>query len=214
MAARGLSGNGRDFGSGYTRLEIPIRGGWRLLSDVRDITATLDRDEPSEATRPPVLALAATPEWVATLHDHGPLLLAAARAIARDEAEAEDLVQTTFERALRAGPAIREPLAIRAWLLTVQTREALRVVRRLRRTLRLDPTIHEMPVGGPDTSESIELDETLGRLSRPIRAAVVLHHMIGLSVRETADALGVTENTAKARLKTGLARLRELLHED
>jgi RNA polymerase sigma factor (sigma-70 family) len=214
LAARGLSGNGRDFGSGYTRLEIPIRGGWRLLSDVRDITATLDRDEPSEATRPPVLALAATPEWVATLHDHGPLLLAAARAIARDEAEAEDLVQTTFERALRAGPAIREPLAIRAWLLTVQTREALRVVRRLRRTLRLDPTIHEMPVGGPDTSESIELDETLGRLSRPIRAAVVLHHMIGLSVRETADALGVTENTAKARLKTGLARLRELLHED
>jgi len=214
LAARGLSGNGRDFGSGYTRLEIPIRGGWRLLSDVRDITATLDRDEPSEATRPPVLALAATPEWVATLHDHGPLLLAAARAIARDEAEAEDLVQTTFERALRAGPAIREPLAIRAWLLTVQTREALRVVRRLRRTLRLDPTIHEMPVGGPDTSETIELDETLGRLSRPIRAAVVLHHMIGLSVRETADALGVTENTAKARLKTGLARLRELLHED
>jgi len=214
LAARGLSGNGRDFGSGYTRLEIPIRGGWRLLSDVRDITATLDRDEPSEATRPPVLALAATPEWVATLHDHGPLLLAAARAIARDEAEAEDLVQTTFERALRAGPAIREPLAIRAWLLTVQTREALRVVRRLRRTLRLDPTIHEMPVGGPDTSETIELDETLGRLSRPIRAAVVLHHMIGLSVRETADALGVTKNTAKARLKTGLARLRELLHED
>jgi RNA polymerase sigma factor (sigma-70 family) len=213
LAARGLSGNGRDFGSGYTRLEIPIRGGWRLLSDVRDITATLDRDEPSEATRPPVLALAATPEWVATLHDHGPLLLAAARAIARDEAEAEDLVQTTFERALRAGPAIREPLAIRAWLLTVQTREALRVVRRLRRTLRLDPTIHEMPVGGPDTSESIELDETLGRLSRPIRAAVVLHHMIGLSVRETADALGVTENTAKARLKTGLARLREYLDE-
>jgi RNA polymerase sigma-70 factor (ECF subfamily) len=105
-------------------------------------------------------------------------------------------------------------LAIRAWLLTVETREALRVVRRLRRTLRLDPTIHELPAGGTDTSESIELDEALGRLSRPIRAAVVLHHMVGLSVRETADALGVTENTAKARLKTGLARLREYLDED
>jgi RNA polymerase sigma factor (sigma-70 family) len=152
--------------------------------------------------------------WAATLQDHGPVLLAAARAIARNEAEAEDLVQTTFERALRAAPTIREPLAIRAWLLTVETREALRVVRRLRRTLRLDPTIHELPAGGTDTSESIELDEALGRLSRPIRAAVVLHHMVGLSVRETADALGVTENTAKARLKTGLARLREYLDED
>ena len=155
-----------------------------------------------------------TPEWIATLHDHGPLLLAAARAIARDEAEAEDLVQTTFERALRAGPAIRDPRAIRAWLLTVQTREALRVVRRLRRVLRFDPTIHELPIGGPETSESIELNDALGRLSRPIRAAVVLHHMVGLSVRETADALGVTENTAKARIKTGLARLREDFDED
>jgi 8-oxo-dGTP pyrophosphatase MutT (NUDIX family) len=32
-----------------------------------------------------------------------------------------------------------------------------------------------------------------------------------LDVRETAAALGVSENTAKARLKTGLARLREWL---
>ena len=185
---------------------------------MRVITATLDRNDedqiPLTRVSPVVPALAPTPEWVATLHDHGPLLLAAARAIARDEAEAEDLVQTTFERALRAAPTIRDSQAIRAWLLTVQTREALRVVRRLRRTLRLDPAIHELPVGGPETSESIELDEALKRLSRPIRAAVVLHHMVGLSVRETADALGVTENTAKARLKTGLARLREWLDED
>jgi RNA polymerase sigma factor (sigma-70 family) len=185
---------------------------------VRVITATLDRNDEEQSPRTAVVQLvpaqAPVAAWVATLQDHGPMLLVAARAIARNEAEAEDLVQITFERALRAAPTIREPLAIRAWLLTVETREALRVVRRLRRTLRLDPTIHELPAGGTDTLESIELDEALGRLSRPIRAAVVLHHMVGLSVRETAYALGVTENTAKARLKTGLARLREYLDED
>lgn len=183
---------------------------------MRAITEPLDtnRDRVAAVRHRREPAAQPAPEWVATLHVHGPLLLAAARAITRDQAEAEDLVQTTFERALRAGPAIRDSRAIRAWLLTVQTREALRVVRRLRRTLRLDPELQELPMGGPDTSASVELDEALGRLSRPIRAAVVLHHMIGLSVRETADALGVTENTAKARLKTGLARLRELLDED
>jgi RNA polymerase sigma-70 factor (ECF subfamily) len=180
---------------------------------VRSITATLDKNESGEVARPLERAATPAPEWVATLHDHGPLLLAAARAIARDQAEAEDLIQTTYERALRAAPTIREPAAIRAWLLTVQTREALRVVRRLRRTLRLDLSIHELPSVGPDASESLEVDEALGRLSRPIRAAVVLHHMVGLSVRETAEALGVTENTAKAWLRTGLARLRELLDE-
>lgn len=181
---------------------------------MRDITATLDRDEPADTARPPISAITPAPEWVSTLHDHGPMLLAAARVLTRDEAEAQDLVQITFERALRAGPAIRDSRAIRAWLLTVQTREALRVVRRLRRTLRLDPEVHELPVGGPETSEWVDLDEALGKLSRPIRAAVVLHHMVGLSVRDTAAALGVTENTAKARLKTGLARLREWLDEE
>jgi RNA polymerase sigma-70 factor (ECF subfamily) len=180
---------------------------------VRDITATLDKDR-TEAAQSGAQAITPAPDWVATLHDHGPVLLAAARVITRDEAEAEDLVQWTFERALRAVATIRDTRAIRAWLLTVETREALRVVRRLRRTLRLDPEVHELPIGGPDTSESIELDEALGRLSRPMRAAVVLHHMVGLSVRETANALGVTENTAKARLATGLARLREWLDED
>jgi RNA polymerase sigma-70 factor (ECF subfamily) len=185
---------------------------------VRQITTTLDGKD--HADRPPIPAsipaavAGATAEWVDTLQDHGPLLLAAARAITRDEAEAEDLVQTTFERAIRSAPTIRDSRAIRAWLLTVQTREALRVMRRVRRTLRLDPTVHELPMEGPETSQSLELDEALGRLSRPIRAAVVLHHMVGFSVRETADVLGVTENTAKARLRTGLARLREWLDED
>lgn len=179
---------------------------------MRPITATFDREDGTAA--PGFAAQSADRAWLATLHDHGPLLLATARAIARDEAEAEDLVQSTFERALRAAPTIRDPQAIRAWLLTVETREAMRVVRRLRRTLRLDPEIHELPVSGPDASESIELDEALAKLSRPIRAAVVLHHMVGLSVRETALALGVSENTAKARLKTGLARLRECLDDE
>ncbi len=191
---------------------VPVSPTSGLLTDMRVTTGTLE-GTPIEAARPS-RERATTPEWVATLHEQGPLLLAAARSITGNEAEAEDLVQITFERALRAGPTIREPLALRGWLLKVETREALRLVRRLRRTLHLDPAIHDLPVGGPDSSASAELDEALARLSRPIRTAVVLHHMVGLSVRETAEALGVSENTAKARLKSGLARLREYLDED
>ncbi len=87
-------------------------------------------------------------------------------------------------------------------------------MRRLRRVVRLESGVHEPPIGGPETSDSVDLERALARLSRPIRAAVVLHHMVGLSVRETAEALGVTENTAKARIRDGLARLREALDED
>jgi DNA-directed RNA polymerase specialized sigma24 family protein len=114
---------------------------------------------------------------VAELDGHGPMLLAAARVITLDTAEAEDLVQTTFEIALRRLGDLREPRAIRAWLLTIQTREAFRVVRRLRNLV------------------------------------IALHHLAGLSVAETARALGVSENTVKSQLKTGLGRLREELRD-
>jgi len=59
---------------------------------MRVITGTLE-GTPIEAERPP-RELTPSPEWVATLHEHGPLLLAAARSITGNEAEAEDYPPT------------------------------------------------------------------------------------------------------------------------
>ena len=73
------------------------------------------------------------------------MLLAAARLITLNDAEAQDLVQATFEIALRRIETLREPSAIRAWLLRIETREAFRVVRRLRRLIRLDHDRHDQP---------------------------------------------------------------------
>lgn len=151
---------------------------------------------------------------VAELHEHGPVLLAAARIITLDRAEAEDLVQTTFEIALRRIGTLREPRALRAWLLTIQMREAFRTVRRLRRFVRLDSHVREIDMTAADDGRHAEMREALSTLPRRIRAAVVLHHLAGFSVRETAEALGVSENTIKSQLKTGLARLREALRDD
>jgi len=146
----------------------------------------------------------------AALQAHGPLLLAAARAITLNEAEAQDLVQTTFELALRHADELRDPGALRAWLLRIQAREAFRLVRRLRRFAPMRGVV-EVAVPAPDATDAIAVRRALGGLPRRMRAAVVLHHLAGLSVAETAAALAVTENTVKSQLKTGLARLREAL---
>ncbi len=151
---------------------------------------------------------------IAELHEHGPVLLAAARVITLDRAEAEDLVQTTFEIALRHIDTLREPRAIRAWLLRIQMREAFRTVARLRRLVRLDSHVREIDMAAEDHGRHAEMREALSTLPRRTRAAVVLHHLAGLSVRETAETLGVSENTIKSQLKTGLARLREALRDD
>jgi DNA-directed RNA polymerase specialized sigma24 family protein len=150
----------------------------------------------------------------AALQREGPILLAAARAMTLDDREAEDLVQTTFELAVRHIGRLREPAAFRSWLLTIQAREAFRVTRRLRRVVRLKPTVSELTVGDIGPGPAHEIRDALGTLPPRMRAAVVLHHMAGLRVAEVAEALGTSENTVKSQLRVGLARLREALGDD
>jgi RNA polymerase sigma-70 factor (ECF subfamily) len=147
------------------------------------------------------------------LYEHGPMLLAAARVITLDNDEAQDLVQTTFEIALRRLDGLREPRALRAWLLRIQTREAFRVVRRLRRLVSLDGRVGEIAVQGHDLAQHEDVRRALSALPRRTRAAIALHYLVGLSVPETARVMGVGENTIKSQLRTGLARLREDLRD-
>jgi RNA polymerase sigma-70 factor (ECF subfamily) len=143
-----------------------------------------------------------------------PVLLAAARAMTLHESEARDLVQATFELALRHRGQLREPAAVRGWLLRIQAREALRLRRRLRRFVRFDPSVAEMAIADRGPAESLAIREALRVLPARTRAAVVLHHMAGLSVAEVADAMGTSPNTVKTQLRVGLARLREVLGDD
>jgi DNA-directed RNA polymerase specialized sigma24 family protein len=147
------------------------------------------------------------------LADHGAVLLGAARLICMDEQEAQDVVQTTFEIALRRGHTLRDRSALRAWLLAIEAREAVRRVRLLRRFIPFQPHLHDVPALGPGHDETLALRESLRLLPRGARAAIVLHYLVGYSVRETAGAMGVSENTIKTQLRRGLARLREDLRD-
>ena len=147
------------------------------------------------------------------LYGHGPMLLATARVITLDNDEAQDLVQTTFEIALRHLDRLREPRALRAWLLQIETREAFRVVRRLRRLVSLDGHVGEIATQGQDLAQRADVRQALFGLPRRTRAAIALHYLAGLTVPETARALGVSENTIKSQLRTGLGRLREDLRD-
>ena len=149
----------------------------------------------------------------AAFEREAPILLAAARAITFDDREAEDLVQTTFELAIRHVGALRDPNALRPWLLTIQTREAFRVVRRLRRDLgmRSGRDVLEIPAAMTTSTDHIAVREALRGLPPRMRAAVVLHHMAGMTVPQVAIAVGRSENTIRSQLRVGLQRLREVL---
>ena len=173
-------------------------------------TNVTTKDDPAFAVFELVAAVPATSQLREVLDSHRAILLAAARVVVRDEAEAQDLVQTTFEIAVRRIDQLRDPAALRAWLLAIETREAFRVARRLRRLVALDSQVVATTVPGPSASEAA-LRIALGHLPARVRAAIVLHHLGGLSVEETAAALGTKPNPVKTQLRDGLKRLRREL---
>jgi len=141
---------------------------------------------------------------------YGSLLLALAHTITADWSEAEDIVQSTFEIALRNAGRLREPAAAKAWLIRIESREAFRLRRRLRRFVSLDAHIEELR-DAPDREGSLDLRRAILKLPPRTRAALLLHHYSGLSVDETSAALGVSPNTIKTQLRKGLASVRDEL---
>jgi RNA polymerase sigma-70 factor (ECF subfamily) len=149
------------------------------------------------------------------LERHTPVLLAAARALLRNEADARDLVQTTLEIGFRKAGDLRDPAALRSWLLAIQVREAFRLRRRVGRLVRLQPEIAEISSSPPGLdADVVALRAALPKLPPRARAAVVLHYLGGLPVAEVARVMNISENTTKGHLKAGLARLREEFSDD
>jgi len=128
-------------------------------------------------------------------------------------AEAEDLVQDAFGKALarwdRVG-ALDVPVAwVRRVALNAATSQWRSLRRRAGTALVVDPGDRS-----PPPEPVMDLIVALGELPAAQREAIVLHHLTGLSVTEIAELRGCPESTVKARLQRGRARLAVLLADD
>lgn len=147
-------------------------------------------------------------EWPAA---YGAALLATGRLLIGNDAEAHDLVQRTYELGIRNLASLRDVRHVKSWLLAIEAREAFRVGRRLRRLVSLDASVSSLDPSQEPDPELLALRAALRKLPDRTRAAIVLHYMAGLSVEETAGAMGSQPNTVKTQLRLGLQKLREAL---
>jgi RNA polymerase sigma-70 factor, ECF subfamily len=132
-------------------------------------------------------------------------------AVTGDLAEAEDVVQEAFARAVARWPRIRGYELPEAWVRRVAVNLARQGLRRTRRRLRLLVRLAPpAPEAGPSV-DGLVLAAALRALPPAQRQVLALHHAAGLSVREIAELLRVPEGTAKARLARGRAALAALL---
>ncbi len=149
-----------------------------------------------------------------------------ARYLARDQDDAEDLVQETFARAFAGADRFEPGTNLRAWLFRILRNAFLDRARRDRRVtaagdledageaasagdgwLRDDRELEAMRrlVGG-------EIEAALRSLSEEARTAVLLD-LEGFSEAEAALVLGCAAGTVKSRLSRARAALRERLGE-
>jgi len=126
-----------------------------------------------------------------------------------DREQARDVAQETLARAWRAWPELSTGESNpAAWCRTV----ALNLIRsqwRRARTERQAPR----PVAGVAELEPEDLDliRALHRLSARQREAVVLHHLLDLSVAQVAAQMEITESSVKEHLQRGRAQLEQRL---
>lgn len=138
---------------------------------------------------------------------------AVAYFIVGSRADAEEIVIDTTMTAWRRSKDLRDPAALRPWLLRIATRLALSRRRRIGTALLELPEDRPAPASEGPQIERLALLEALATLPAQVRAAVVLHYLADLTVADTAAALGKSANTVKAQLRDGLRRLRSELDD-
>lgn len=148
---------------------------------------------------------------------HGAALLAVARSVLRDEAEAEDVVQETLVKLWRSGEDVSVPEGgIGPWLKRVARNLAIDRQRRARKFDVVEevpdtvaPAVQQSEI--EDRERKAAVDAAIDELPDRQRSALLLFHHEGFSVAEIALSLAVSEDAAEsllARARRGLkARL-------
>jgi RNA polymerase sigma-70 factor (ECF subfamily) len=139
------------------------------------------------------------------------------RALCRDAARAEDLLQETFLQVHRSRHTYLPSRPVKPWVYAIARNVFLMsrraTGRRSRHEMIADEALPDVPV--PPEVESLADREAvrraLARVPEDRREALLLHHVSGLSFREIGAVLGVSEAAAKLRAHRGVVLLRELL---
>ncbi len=151
--------------------------------------------------------------------------------ILRQAQDAEDATQQTFLALIETIADFREESSIATWVLKIASNHALKILRKKRglkvvsmSDMVLEENYSDVPhpefiAPWSKTADEIaqqaevqdEIEKALSELDDKYRLVFILRDVEGLSVRETAEAMELTESTVKVRLLRARLALRERL---
>jgi RNA polymerase sigma-70 factor (ECF subfamily) len=147
-----------------------------------------------------------------------PRLRRFSRALARDAADADDLVQAALERALKAREQWAPGTRLDSWMMRIVRNCWIDEMRSRARRARTFVPEEEGALVGADTHRDIEMkvemhdvDRAMNSLSPDQREAIALVLVEGLAYREAADLLDIPMGTLTSRLTRGRQALAQIL---
>lgn len=169
-------------------------------------------------------------EFARMVEAYSPMIYRLGLKMLNNPQDAEDILQETFIKAYRHIGNFDGRSNVSTWLYRIATNEALMSIRRKRpETISFDvPSVYDtepqeplqivdwccLPEDEFLTSEGrARLDDAANRLPTSLRVVFVLRDIEGLSTRETAEVLEISEMAVKTRLSRARLRLREDLSE-
>lgn len=192
-------------------VSAPVLEGWTLLSDEQVVTRVLGGQ---------------TALFEVLMRRHNERIYRAARAILRDESEAEDVMQQAYVNAYTHLRQFDGRSKFSTWLTRIAVNEALARARRRGRYTTIDEdesAVVEMPgtLGGTPDPERLAISHELGvlvesaidRLPDGTREVFMLRQVEGMSTEEVANALDVSEAVVKTRLSRARGAIRRDLLE-
>ncbi len=157
--------------------------------------------------------------FAALYREHADAVRRVAYHLVGDADGTADAVQDTFARALQHLDDLQAPERFRPWLLAIARHAATDQLRARRRVTALDDGAEEcLAAVGPGPESVAEVRELadhvqgcVAGLSERDAAAVTMVTQLGFTPAQVADALGVTQGTAKVIVHRARRRLRNAL---
>lgn len=144
-----------------------------------------------------------------------PRLRRYARSLAFDPAAADDLVQTTLERALAHWHQFDQRRDILVWTLSILHNAFMDERRREKRMQAMEVegrhAVDELQAPATDVGLRLDLVAALGRLSVEQREPLLLVTLEQLSYAECAEVLHIPIGTVMSRISRARAALRDIL---
>ena len=158
--------------------------------------------------------MSGTDDFDAFYHATNRRLLQQMYAMTGNLADAQDCVQEAYARAWQHWGTVQQADDPAAWVRTVAWRIAASRWRKAKGGIKAMIRHGAADHGLEPSPDNVALVSALRRIPEAQRRAIVLHHLVGLSVEDVAHETGAPSGTVKARLSRGRAALAELLRDE